>query len=1580
MTTPHTRDFEHAIDRLIDARIVECFGELDVDVDMPMASSAEPVDIVIPVHDAFEAFRECLDSVLAHTAPRHAIILIDDGSRDARVGDAMDRARLDHPHVEVRRQVDNIGYLRTVNRALGASRRDVVVLNSDAMVGAGWIDRLARAAHAEPAIGIACPLSDNATLLSVIEPGQHVIGAGARATRPRLPVAVGFCMYLRRALLDAIGDFDPAFDPGYGEETDFSLRAWNAGFEIVAATDVIVRHRSASSFGHGPEIQRRRAVHERLMSARWPTYESIVTSWWRDWPLREQAERLRRAASPRRRVLHVAHRIQRVGGTELHTRALVRSLARHFDADMLAPDHTRSWADQRVVDSGAGWREVELEQSVRRPNQAVSGIAADLSDPAIERALMRRIVGGRYDIVHVHSQLHWNTLLIPALARAAGARVVVSAHSLESLCPDFLLAPAPSNLPCGKSHAGSDASCLDCLAGQWRIRAGVEVPDKATTLEARWRAWRRAFDDADAVVAPSRFVFERLRRAHGDAIGTRGRVIAHGLAQMPSRAASTPSNVLRVGYFGGAQPSKGVALVVAAAARLVAAPVRFVVHGVHDRRALPAELPPNLEWQGAYSPEHLDAVLSGVDLALLPSRVEETFSLVLSECHAAGVPPIVSRSGALIERVVEGDTGWLLPPGDVDAWTERIGQLATPRGRIELARVAARVAALPRRGIDEEASEVAALYEEILAGAPRAASGAPPLRGTVDVASKRLRDAQRTMPPSLPVWIDRVDDETRMPSPGLALCVVVRAEAHNLHLIDATLASLAGFADVRAIIVAGAVGAPLTRAAYWPSSAITASSAAALRDAVSAAPRSCWHLLVDAGDQLHASLVDWLEHQPPDAAGVVVFDHDLVDRLGHHYAPSVQPPWDIWLARGSMAPARGLVVRDDVLRALGGWTWPVSTATLRMQLRLVEARLRPERIGRVLQHVADNNLSPHQRTPVRLALRDALQDHLDVDLPGWTITPNEPDSGWRLTPPPARPVSVLMLVWDSEAVATDQLERLRNATDWPSLTVRTCTPLAQPIEAALVVFCHASLHPPERRWLADLVAWLQHADALAVGPRQRTVFGRPPGIGFAFDGYAVATIADPAYSKMPYDDEYASAVQAVPALSTRCLLVRSEALDATTIARLGRTDGAESLHAQLEMHQRDGRAVLWVPAVEVEVGRLDVNDDAADDVACLSAACRMSPTIGAAALGPRRRERAGASLADVPKRKPRIAALTRDDWASSQYRVHLPLADLHAAGCIDVPVVWRLRTERAPGWLELEAESPDAVVFHHALDDRSLALLASLAANSSIARVLVIDDLLTGVPASNPMASRLFPDIERRLHAALDTCSVLVATSPELAEAYAARAPHAVVIDNALRAADWTAARARRASSARGSRLRVGWAGAEQHGEEMALLGALMRRHRDVDWAFLGMAPPEALDLGAEVHGMVPFGEYPARLAALGLDIALVPLRDTPFNRCKSALKVIEFGMLGTAVLASALPPYRAAPVLRVDGGLQAWSDALTRLVHDADERAARAGALEAWVQASQLAVHRRDAWTDVLGVAVGMPESSSTIDHTGAP
>jgi len=67
---------------------------------------------------------------------------------------------------------------------------------------------------------------------------------------------------------------------------------------------------------------------------------------------------------------------------------------------------------------------------------------------------------------------------------------------------------------------------------------------------------------------------------------------------------------------------------------------------------------------------NLEEVVGGTDLFLLPSEAE-SFGMAALEAMASEVPVIATRSGGLPEVVTEGETGYLLPVGDVEGMAAR---------------------------------------------------------------------------------------------------------------------------------------------------------------------------------------------------------------------------------------------------------------------------------------------------------------------------------------------------------------------------------------------------------------------------------------------------------------------------------------------------------------------------------------------------------------------------------------------------------------------------------------------------------------------------------------------------------------------------------------------------------------------------------------------------------------------------------------------------------------------------------------------------------------------------------------------
>ncbi len=105
----------------------------------------------------------------------------------------------------------------------------------------------------------------------------------------------------------------------------------------------------------------------------------------------------------------------------------------------------------------------------------------------------------------------------------------------------------------------------------------------------------------------------------------------------------------------------------------------------------------------------VDAVadlLRAADLFLLPSR-SESFGLGALEAMACGVPVVASSVGGIPEVVVDGETGALLPVGDVDGMAEAAVQLLEPRRWREASDAAVRHS----RTFDE--AKIVPLYESL---------------------------------------------------------------------------------------------------------------------------------------------------------------------------------------------------------------------------------------------------------------------------------------------------------------------------------------------------------------------------------------------------------------------------------------------------------------------------------------------------------------------------------------------------------------------------------------------------------------------------------------------------------------------------------------------------------------------------------------------------------------------------------------------------------------------------------------------------------------------------------------------------
>ena len=260
-----------------------------------------PVDVIIPVYRDMSATRRCVLSVLESRWASGAIILINDASPDPQISSWLVEVARRNESVILVEHGNNRGFVYSVNEGMGINpTHDVILLNSDTQVNGDWWERLQQVAYSSPDVASVTPFSNNATICSYPHPalqqdglpGQSSLAwldscfSQAHANRSvELPTAVGFCMFIRRAALEDVGQFDEAaFGRGYGEENDFCRRAMGRHWRHLLAAGVFVYHQGSASFGEERTLLAKQAM--KVISARYPDYLPEVESFIQRDPLR----------------------------------------------------------------------------------------------------------------------------------------------------------------------------------------------------------------------------------------------------------------------------------------------------------------------------------------------------------------------------------------------------------------------------------------------------------------------------------------------------------------------------------------------------------------------------------------------------------------------------------------------------------------------------------------------------------------------------------------------------------------------------------------------------------------------------------------------------------------------------------------------------------------------------------------------------------------------------------------------------------------------------------------------------------------------------------------------------------------------------------------------------------------------------------------------------------------------------------------------------------------------------------------------------------------------------------------------
>ena len=245
--------------------------------------TAEPplFSLVTLTYNQLEYTRRFVESVFAHSTVPFELIVIDNGSQDDTPSYLSQLAERHH-NVHLILNEQNRGFAGGCNQGIAIARGEVIVLiNNDTVVTTLWMERLLRALKNDPTVGMVGPRTNRTVGIQLVpnvpydEEDPESIQAFARqmALRNRREGmyagrAIGFCVAIRREVLETIGGLDTTYGTGNYEDDDLSMRVLAAGYHIWIVNDCFIHHYGGKTF------KGRNIDYEALMLRNWEIFKA----------------------------------------------------------------------------------------------------------------------------------------------------------------------------------------------------------------------------------------------------------------------------------------------------------------------------------------------------------------------------------------------------------------------------------------------------------------------------------------------------------------------------------------------------------------------------------------------------------------------------------------------------------------------------------------------------------------------------------------------------------------------------------------------------------------------------------------------------------------------------------------------------------------------------------------------------------------------------------------------------------------------------------------------------------------------------------------------------------------------------------------------------------------------------------------------------------------------------------------------------------------------------------------------------------------------------------------------------------
>lgn len=249
-------------------------------------------DIVMLTYNKQELTKSCIDSLLANTKTPCQLIVIDNSSSDGTREYLSTLEDTPICKIKVILNSENRGFVGGMNQGIELSRAPYICLaNNDLLFSQGWLLEMISVFAKFDKVGLLNPNSNSLGAKlpanSSLEAYSHQLRAKYKNIFTELPFCIGFCMMIKRQVVEEVGGLSNEFYPMFFEDTDYSLKVQRGGYLIGVAKAAYVWHRE-----HGSLKQLGKDKEKNFVNSR----ETFIKKWGKmlriAWVVNSQAELL----------------------------------------------------------------------------------------------------------------------------------------------------------------------------------------------------------------------------------------------------------------------------------------------------------------------------------------------------------------------------------------------------------------------------------------------------------------------------------------------------------------------------------------------------------------------------------------------------------------------------------------------------------------------------------------------------------------------------------------------------------------------------------------------------------------------------------------------------------------------------------------------------------------------------------------------------------------------------------------------------------------------------------------------------------------------------------------------------------------------------------------------------------------------------------------------------------------------------------------------------------------------------------------------------------------------------------------